>query len=227
MKNFVASIIIASMVLPGCAFNNAVEVAASTELLIVLPEPRKTSEVPVEQALTTRRSIREFKHQPLTLAEVSQLLWAAQGITGVRFRTAPSAGGLYPLELYLVAGDVEGLAAGVCRYEPETHSLKPILEGDVRKSLARAAYWQEWVGNGAIALVFAAVYERTTQKYGPRGRQYAHMEAGHAAQNVYLQAEALGLGTVIVGAFMDSWVHSLLHMNDDEQPLSIMPVGNK
>jgi SagB-type dehydrogenase family enzyme len=97
----------------------------------------------------------------------------------------------------------------------------------VRQSLANAAYWQEWVGNGAIALVFAAVYERTTQKYGPRGKQYVHMEAGHAAQNVYLQAEALGLGTVIVGAFMDSWVQSLLHMNDDEQPLSIMPVGNK
>jgi SagB-type dehydrogenase family enzyme len=226
MKNYFA-IIIAALLLPGCAFNPSVNIAPDTELSIALPQPRKISQVSVEQALTTRRSVREFRHQPLTLTEVSQLLWAAQGVTGFRFRTAPSAGGLYPLELYLVAGDVTGLAAGVYRYEAGTHSLKPILEGDVRQSLANAAYWQEWVGNGAIALVFAAVYERTTQKYGPRGKQYVHMEAGHAAQNVYLQAEALGLGTVIVGAFMDSWVQSLLHMNDDEQPLSIMPVGNK
>jgi SagB-type dehydrogenase family enzyme len=159
--------------------------------------------------------------------EVSQLLWAAQGVTASRFRTTPSAGALYPLEVYLVAGDVDELEVGVYRYDSQIHGLKKVVTGDVRKSLANAAYWQEWVGNGAITLVFTGIYERTTGKYGPRGQRYVHMEAGHAAQNVFLQAEALGLGTVIVGAFMDSRVTSVLQLSEDEHPLSIMPVGRK
>jgi len=227
VKDCFGLVVIAITLLPGCTFNESVKVVADAEVLIELPEPRLMSEVSVEQALKTRRSVREFLPQPLTLIEVSQLLWAAQGVTAYRSRTTPSAGGLYPLEVYLVVGDVEGLAAGVYRYVSKSHSVKQILEGDVRKSLSNAAYWQEWAGDGAIALVFAGVYERTTKKYGQRGHRYVHMEAGHAAQNVYLQAEALGLGTVLVGAFMDSWVKSVLHMSDEEQPLSIMPVGSK
>jgi SagB-type dehydrogenase family enzyme len=117
------------------------------------------------------------------------------------------------------------LEAGVYRYDPVAHGLREVRKGDVRKSLSRAAYWQKWAGAGAIALVFSAVYERTTGKYGERGIRYVHMEAGHAAQNVYLQAQALGLGTVIVGAFMDGWVKRVLRMQDEEQPLTIMPVG--
>ena len=213
--------------LSGCAINESVIDVADESVLIQLPEPRLVSDMSVEQALKTRRSIRKFQPQPLTLDEVSQLLWAAQGITNYRSRTAPSAGGLYPLEIYLVVGNVEGLAAGVYRYVPKNHAVTQILVGDVRKSLSSAAYWQKWVKSGAIALVFVGVYDRTTEKYGNRGHRYVHMEAGHAAQNVYLQAQALGLGTVIVGAFMDSSVNSVLHMNDDEQPLSIMPVGRK
>ena len=159
------------------------------------------------------------------MEELAQLLWSAQGLTSGRFRTAPSAGALYPLEVYVAVGNVEGLDAGVYRYDPAAHALIEVRKGDVLKSLSRAAYWQEWAGAGAIAVVFSAVYERTTGKYGKRGVRFAHMEAGHAAQNVYLQAEALGLGTVVIGAFMDSWVKRALRMRDDEQPLSIMPVG--
>ena len=192
---------------------------------IELRQPRWKGDVSVEEALRTRRSVRSFQPQPLSLDEVSQLLWAAQGIKFGHFRTAPSAGALFPLETYIAVGNVEGLATGVYRYDPATHSLSEVRKGDVRKSLSRAAYWQRSVRAGAIALVFSAVYERTTKKYGERGIRYTHMEAGHAAQNVYLQAQALGLGTVSVGGFMDRSVKRVLRMQDEEQPLSIMPVG--
>jgi SagB-type dehydrogenase family enzyme len=213
------------VLLSGCAWTSPPNAAAAVEAVIELPKPRWQGEVSVEQALKSRRSVRSFGLQALSLDEVSQLLWAAQGLSAGRYRTAPSAGALYPLEVSVAAWNVEGLEPGVYRYDPAAHSLKEVRKGDVRKSLTRAAWFQKWVGRGAIALVFSAVYERTTGKYGERGIRYVHMEAGHAAQNVYLQAEALGLGTVIVGAFMDTWVKRVLRMPDEEVPLSVMPVG--
>jgi len=197
------------------------------ETELTLPQPRFNSETSVEQALLRRRSIRSYKDEPLTLAEVSQLLWAAQGITepAKGFRTAPSAGALYPLELYLVVGDVKGVAKGVYKYNPEKHSLLRVVGGDLREELSKAALGQPWVRRGAVVLVFSAVYERTTRRYGDRGARYVHMEVGHAAQNVYLQAVSLGLGTVVVGAFDDEQVRKILGMPRDEQPLYIMPVG--
>jgi SagB-type dehydrogenase family enzyme len=225
MKKPVFLISIGIVLLSGCALISPPSALAEPGDLIELPQPRWRGDVSVEQALKSRRSLRSFQPRPLSLDEVSQLLWAAQGITSGRFRTAPSAGALYPLEVRIAVGNVEGLEAGVYRYDPVAHRLREVRKGDVRKSLSRAAYWQEWAGAGAIALVFSAVYERTTRKYGERGIRYVHMEAGHAAQNVYLQAQALGLGTVIVGAFMDGWVKRVLRMQDEEQPLTIMPVG--
>ena len=194
---------------------------------IALPEPRVDSDTSVEAALSRRRSVREYSDAPLTLSEVGQLLWAAQGITGdnLRYRAAPSAGALYPLELYVAAGNVEDLAPGVYRYRPQSQALVPVIEGDAGAALARAALGQAWIEDGAVVLVFAAVYERTTQKYGARGRQYVHMELGHAAQNVYLQAEALDLGTVAVGAFDEGEVRRVTGMANDEVPLYLMPVG--
>lgn len=217
--------LLAGCVFSACTLINPPKALAEPEELRVLPKPKWESGVSVEQAIRSRRSIRAFTGESLSLADVSQLLWAAQGITGYRFRAAPSAGALYPLELRLVVGDVEGLPVGVYRYVPEKHALERTVEEDVRESLGRAALWQDWVGTGAVVLVFSAVYERTTKKYGDRGVRYAHMEVGHAGQNVYLQAQALGLGTTMVGAFMDDWVSRLLHMADEEQPLAIMPVG--
>lgn len=210
---------------PGCALSNPHDRPAHSESIAELPQPRLTGTISVEQALKSRRSVRSFKPEPITLDELSQLLWAAQGVTGGHYRTAPSAGALYPLELYVAAGNVEGLDAGVYRYNPESHALSQVRKGDVLKSLSRAAYWQDHAGAGAIAIVFSAVYERTTGKYGKQGIRFAHMEAGHAGQNVYLQAEALGLGTVVIGVFMDSSVKRILRMKDDGRPLSIMPVG--
>jgi SagB-type dehydrogenase family enzyme len=193
---------------------------------VSLPAPSYAGPVSVETALKQRRSHRAYADLPVTLGDVSQLLWAAQGITHENgYRTAPSAGALYPLEVYLVAGNVTGLPKGVYKYRPRTHALEGVTGGDLRSRLASAAIGQNWVKAGSIVLVFAAVYERTTVKYGHRGIPYVHMEVGHAAQNVYLQAVSLELGTAFIGAFYDDRVKDLLKMPDAESPLGIMPVG--
>jgi SagB-type dehydrogenase family enzyme len=192
---------------------------------VELPEPRTRGEVSIEQTLHQRRSVREYAPKPVALVEVAQLLWAAQGITDARegLRTAPSAGALYPLELFLVAGAVGGLPAGVYRYQPRPHRLVPVGEGDRRQALADVAFRQSFLRDSAGILVFAAVPERTKRKYGERGIRYVYMEAGHAAQNVYLQAVALGLGSVVVGAFDDADVQRVLGIA--ESPLYLMPFG--
>jgi SagB-type dehydrogenase family enzyme len=193
---------------------------------VALPAPRLDGGAPLERALAERRSVREYARGALTLAQVAQLLWAAQGVTqrdGAR--TAPSAGALYPLELYLVAGEVRDLAPGVYRYGPGKHQLLPIATGDRRRGLCDAALAQECVAGGAAVFVFTAVERRTTRKYGPRGVRYVHIEVGHAAQNLALQATALGLDSVTVGAFDDAAVARLLQLPEGEAPLYLMPVG--
>mgnify|MGYP006291593073 CR=1 FL=1 len=193
---------------------------------VILPEPQYESDTPLEEALRQRRSIRDYGEEPLTLAEVGQLLWSAQGITNQRgYRTAPSAGALYPLELYVVVGEVERLSPGVYHYDPQSHALERTGDGDRRQALASEALGQASVRRGAIDIVFTAIYERTTDKYGHRGRRYAHMEAGHAAQNVYLQCVSLELGAVVVGAFRDKSVQDVLELPEERVPLYIMPVG--
>ncbi len=207
---------------------------------IKLPEPIYKSNISVEEALLKRRSIRTYSDENLTIEEVSQLLWAAQGITSPwGGRTAPSAGALYPLELYLVVGSVEWFDKGVYKYRPEEHELEKVLDGDKRGELAKAAIGpnQEHVRNAAVSIVFTAVYERTTAKYKTpvyeertgasylRGIRYVHMEAGHAAQNVYLQAVSLDLGTFVIGAFVGDKVKEIVNAEEQEEPLYIMPVG--
>jgi SagB-type dehydrogenase family enzyme len=201
-------------------------VSANPADVIKLPEPRQDSRTSVESALRRRRSVREFGKAGLTLAEVSQLLWAAQGITDPEGkRTAPSAGALYPLEIFLVAGDQDELPAGVYRYRPKGHDLLPVVQGDQRAKLAAAALEQDWLDDAPVTLVIAAVYERTVRKYKQRTDRYVHMEVGHAAQNVHLQAVALDLGTVVVGAFDDAEVKRVLTLALIEEPLCLMPVG--
>jgi len=196
---------------------------------ISLPGPRLKGEMTLEEAILQRRSRRDFKNSPLTLGEVSQVLWAAQGITAeTGLRAAPSAGALYPLELYLVVGKegVEGLGEGVYHYLPQSHSLEPTLAGDVRQTLARLSLQQMWIAEAPLSLLITAEYERTTKKYGDRGVRYVHMEAGHAGQNVYLQAEALGLGTVTVGAFQDEEISQALNLPQSYSLLYVMPIGH-
>jgi SagB-type dehydrogenase family enzyme len=180
----------------------------------------------VESTLAKRRSVRRYSGEPLTLAEISQLLWAAQGITHFRgFRTAPSAGALYPLEVYIVVGKVTALGEGIYKYDPHGHGLLKIVEGDQRTALDRAALNQQVVKNAPAVIVLCAVYRRVTVKYGQRGMRYVFMEAGHSAQNVCLQAVSLNLGTVTVGAFNDGQVKKILQCPTDEEPLYMMPVG--
>ncbi len=193
---------------------------------ITLPEPAKDSQTSIEEALIQRRSIRDYQDEPLSLAEVSQLLWAAQGITSDwGGRTAPSAGALYPLEVCLVVRKVEDISPGVYRYIPEGHKLERIVEGDISSQLARAAISQNFIKEAPVNLVFSGIYSRTTKKYGQRGIRYVYLEAGHAAQNVYLQVASLGLGAVVVGAFDDEEIKQILNLADDEAPLYIMPIG--
>ena len=191
---------------------------------ISLPEPRLDGEMSVEQALHDRRSRRSYEPDGLTLEQVGQVLWAAQGKSG-RIRTAPSAGALYPIELYLVVGLVEDLEPAVYRYRPADHALEAVLHGDLRAPLRDAALGQAWVGSAPAALVVAGVVARTAAKYGARAERYVMIEAGAVAENVYLQCESLGLSTVVVGAFRDAAVGDVLELADGEAPYVIMPIG--
>lgn len=193
---------------------------------IKLPEHAKDSTFSLEKSLTLRRSIRKFINQPLSQGNIAQLLWAAQGIThSSGYRTAPSAGALYPLEVYLVVGMVDKLYPGIYHYQPHHQKLISIKEGDFRDLLSNAALGQKTILRAPAAIAIAAVYERTTGKYGRRGVQYVHMDAGHAAQNICLQATALGLGTVPIGAFHDKKVAATLQLPENQIPLYILPVG--
>ncbi len=194
---------------------------------IKLPKPRRKGVLSVEEAIYRRRSVRRYRKASLTLDEVGQLLWAAQGITSPGgFRSAPSGGATYPLETYLVAGEVEGLAAGLYHYKPEPHSLTIVKEEDLRRDLARAALGQGMVEEAPITIVVSAIYQRTTGRYGKRGIRYVLMEIGHVGENVHLQAESLDLRTVMIGAFEDQEVKRVLGLKEEE-PLYLMPVGRK
>ena len=189
--------------------------------VVHLPEPRLKNGASVEQALLRRRSVRSFRDAPLSLADIGQLLWAAQGVTSRGHRAAPSAGALYPLELYVVAGKVAGLAAGVYRYVPETHTLVKVKLGDRRSELSQAAWRERAIVEAPASLLFSAVFERTTKKYGERGNRYVYMDEGHAAEN------AIGVGTVVIGGFDDAAVAKAASLPAAEKPLAIMPVGRE
>ncbi|HUX90756.1 MAG TPA: SagB/ThcOx family dehydrogenase [Gallionellaceae bacterium] len=190
-----------------------------------LPPPPAVGAMSLEEALTQRRSVREFIPGALTLSEVSRLLWAAQGSTGSGRRTAPSAGATYPLEVYLVAGNVEGLSAGVYRYLSNQHRLESVSDAEILQHMGAAALEQRWVERAAAVVVIAAVFERTTAHYGNAGERYVHMESGHAAQNLLLQAAAIGLCVTPVGAFNDRSVSRLLQLPARQTPLYLLPVG--
>jgi len=197
---------------------------------IRLPSPSLKGNLSVEEALSRRRSIRDFGKQALNLKEISQMLWACGGraydsVTSAS-RTYPSAGGLYPLEIYLVAGNVESIDKGVYIYNWKEHTIQLFIQGDIRRELAQAALSQMFISTAPASIVITAVYGKTKRFYGERGEvRYVHMDAGHAAQNVYLEAEAMGLGTVAVGAFSDTKVKKVLGLSEAETPLYILPFG--
>ncbi|MEM2168983.1 MAG: SagB/ThcOx family dehydrogenase [Candidatus Bathyarchaeia archaeon] len=210
------------------------ETTLSLEEKILLPLPRKVSELTVEEAILLRRSIREYTDEPVDLGDLAMILWAAYGITEPKlaFRAAPSAGATYPLEIYVVIGRrgvryAEGfLGEGVYKYEPHSHTILMVKGGDYRGELMYAALGQRWVGEAPLSIIICAVFERTTKVYGERGRiRYVPMEAGHAGQNIYLMATALKYGSVVVGAFNDDLVSRAIGAKPVEEPLYIIPIG--
>jgi SagB-type dehydrogenase family enzyme len=196
--------------------------------VVKLPPPAYQGKMSVEEALKKRRTVRLFANRGLDLAQVSQLLWGTDGTSDLRgLRTAPSAGATYPLEIYLVVGErgVTGLAPGLYHYRPDAHSLELTQKGDLRAAVARAALHQTWMAEAQVLVIFAAEYRRCMARYGERGIRYTHMEVGAASQNLFLQAEALGLACGIVGAFQDRTLQEVLHLPPENEPLLIMPVG--
>ena len=194
---------------------------------IKLPPHLSKGVMTVEEALEKRRSRRSYGDAPLMLEDVAQILWAAQGITHRRggMRTAPSAGALYPLEIYLISGDVEGLTAGIYHYQPVGHKLILLKDGDLRDKLTWAVLFQNWIQGAPAIIVISAVYERTEEKYESMAKRYVHMEAGHVSQNIYLQATSRNLATVFVGAFGDKQLQKILSLPRDHIPIGIMPLG--
>jgi SagB-type dehydrogenase family enzyme len=211
-------------IIPGCGKGELLTPPVDN---ILLPEPKYDSDTSIEEALLTRRSVRSFNGEAVTLEQLSQLLWAAQGITGsTGGRTAPSAGALYPLTVYAVVGDVKGILQGIYKYDPVLNRLTRLKADDRRQELAQAALGQASVKQAAVDIVITGKYEVITSRYGERGIRFTHLEAGHAAQNICLQAVGLKLGAVTVGAFDDAGVQIVLGLPEDETPLYIIPVGN-
>ena len=203
--------------------------ANSQPIPIYLPPSSQKGTISLEEAIARRRSIRDFTPESISQSQLSQILWAAQGISGTRgrYRTVPSAGATYPLEIFAVCGrnSVGEIDAGIYHYNIDSHSLTLHHQGDVRLALARAALGQEFIYEAPVDIVICARYEQTTLRYSRRGERYVHMEVGHAGQNIYLQATALGLATVAIGAFNDEQVREVLRLDKQYKPLYIMPLG--
>lgn len=195
-----------------------------------LPPPGREDGWPLFKAINSRRSVREFQKKPISLAALSQILWAAQGVAlragDFSFRTAPSAGALYPIDLYLFLQAVEGLKPGLYQFQPSGQALRMRYEGDFGELLAEAALNQDFLAEASLVLVLTAVFERTSWKYGARGFRYLYLEAGHIAQNAALAAVSLGLGSCPVAAFFDDEINSLLGVNPArESALYLLAVG--
>lgn len=189
-----------------------------------LPQAKVFGKLSVEEAISARRSVRSFKEQDLTLFQISQLFWAAQGVTETaawRRRAAPSAGALYPLEVYVLWRNM------LWHYLPEIHSIELNRKGIAQDDLADASLGQSAIRQAPACFVISGFYSRTAAKYGKRAQRYVHIEVGHAAENLLLQTIALGLGGVTIGAFQDAEVKRLLNLSEDEAPLYVIPVGHK
>ncbi|MCL2484962.1 MAG: SagB/ThcOx family dehydrogenase [Endomicrobia bacterium] len=205
----------------------------NSQLIYTLPAPKTEGNVSVEKALANRRSQRQFQNKALSAEQLSQILWSAYGITNPinnpalrgGLRTAPSAGALYPLEIYVAVGNVAGIEAGLYKYISQENKIIRTIDRDVRRELSAAALNQGMIREAPVTVIYTALFGRLTERYGDRSERYAFMEAGHSAQNIYLQAEALGLGTCAVGAFQDDRVSGLLRLPKEERPLYLMPVG--
>jgi len=211
------------LILVGIILTTVMPRGFSDSQLIKLPLPDKKGKLSLEEALNRRHSVRKYQPGPLELRQVSQILWAACGTNIWGSLTSPSAGALYPLTVYLIAGEVKDLAKGLYKYNPGQHSLTAVSLGEFRPDIARAALNQSCLSDASAVIVICADYHKTSSRYGQRGHRYVEIEVGHLGQNIYLQAQSLGLGTVAVGAFNDEKLKAVLKVKED--PLYIMPLG--
>ncbi len=194
--------------------------------ILQLPQANKDGGMSLNDALAIRRSARSYSSEPMQIQQVSQLLWSAQGINNKdNFRTAPSAGATFPLEIFVMTNNISGLERGIYHYEPYDHALELVHMGDFSSELMKAALGQSMIADAALVVIYGAVFERTMNRYGERGERYVHNEVGHASQNMHLQASALGLATVVVGAFKDDEVEKVLQLDNEVRVLYLMPVG--
>lgn len=213
----------------GC---NAQTKTDNAQLTYTLPTPQVKGSMTVEEALANRRSRRQFLDKEISMEQLSQVLWSAYGITlpknipGGGYRTAPSAGATFALEIYVLAGKVKGIEPGVYKYVAKDHKIVRTIDEDQRAKLCTAAYGQKMIGAAPAVLFYSAVYSRCTDRYKERGRErYVCMDLGHSAENVYLQVEALHLGTCAVGAFNDGEARIVMQLPEEEEPLYMMPIG--
>jgi len=198
-----------------------------------LPQPVRSTSVTVEEALRARRSFREYSVKSISLEELSQLLWAAQGVTREDGKkAAPSAGGQYPLQVYVVAGAISELSIGLYRYDGGIHSLQFITGDDLREALCEAALeGQPWVGTAASMIVVTANFDtardhfRAQPPLGERGDRYVYIETGAVAENVHLQATGLGIGCVLVAGFDDKKVKGALNLPQELEPTALLCMG--
>ncbi len=214
---------------------------ATANPVVELPPPQFEGNCSVEKALATRRSVRVFNSEPMSLATLSQLVWAAQGVTRKEDapsdwswgtwqggkRTAPSAGAMYPLELYVVAGNVQGIQPGIYKYRPQSHALALASTGDKRSQMSTRGPGQKWIEAAPCLLVVAGNHARLEPRFGDRATRYLHIEVGHVVENICLQAAALGLGSTVVGSFVDQLVKEVIGMSEEESPLAFVPVGKE
>jgi len=238
MKKIIITLILLAgfIVSANCQTKNAnIANEAGNQLSYQLPMPQTKGNISVEEALQSRRSRRQFIDKEISAEQLSQVLWSAYGITKPMnnppflrggMRTAPSAGALFPLEIYVLVGKVIGIEPGFYRYISQENKIVRLIDKDLRAELCTAAYNQKMVKDAPAVLFYSAIYSRCTQKYGDRGRErYVCMDLGHSAENVYLQVEALNLGTCAIGAFVDKAIADLLKLDKEEEPLYIMPFG--
>ena len=191
--------------------------------MITLPDPKLKGEVSLEEAITNRRSIRYFQNKPISMEDISQLLWAAQGLTDKlnKYRSAPSAGGRYPMEIHAIT------AEGMFHYHPAKHAIEQLRTGDLRPKLVQAALGQKFIADASLVLIISAIPEKITTRYGDKGVRYLYQESGHIAQNIHLEATALGLCSVPIGAFTEDVLKASIDLPDDLKPLYIVPIGYK
>ncbi len=200
--------------------------------IINLPNPEFDKEIRFWSVILNRQSTRKFKNDPITLSQLSLLLFGMTGLTRifpqVAFRTVPSAGGLYPIEVYPVVNNVENLNQGIYHYNIAKHRLELLKEGDFRLEIAKGCLDQGMAFNSAVDFVWTAIIERSSWKYLQRCYRYIYMDAGHIGQNFYLIAEALGLGACTIGAIYDDEINVVLGIDgDNETAIYVGVIGKK